>query len=612
MHMTAMQPPIIGIDLGTTNSVVAYVIDGQPQVFDCDGNPFLPSVVGLSNDGKLLTGVVARNQLAAFPDRTIASVKRKMGSMESLSLGAEEYTPPEISAMILRRLRDVASRAIGTDVTRAVITVPAYFDEGQRQATREAGELAGLSVERIINEPTAATLVYHAESRDQKHILVYDFGGGTFDVSVVRMESGVTEVLSSQGDTALGGDDLDQALLNHVAQQFHQEHGIDPRDNAHARYRLLHACEQAKIRLSEVESTELNEEFLVEKEGQLLNLKMSIDRATFNELIEPMIERTVECVSRALRDASMTIHQIDDLVLVGGSTRVTLVAEKLRERLLREPSRAVDPDLAVALGAAIQAAMLEGKDVGRVLVDVSAHTLGLEVLDQMTLSGPSTVFAPIIHRNSPLPARHEEAFSKVTESQETAEIHVLQGEHRDPERNTTIGKLSLNVASTDKQSLKIVVGFDLTLDGILRVTAKHPSTGRLEELTIDNALTQFTATERERVSKRLGQLFDDSGELLDGDELPPPSEFHDDPPARRKFHASPVLAGPTAEGTPDAFPKATALLERAEQWSGKLTGEDADELESLRDRLIQAVAAGDSPTVEELTTDLDDLLFYVQ
>ncbi|MGN6545706.1 MAG: Hsp70 family protein, partial [Aureliella sp.] len=248
--MSGSNDPIVGIDLGTTNSVVAAIVDGKPVVLEEDGEKLLPSIVGFNAQGQLITGVVARNQLAAFPDRTIASIKRRMGTMDPVQLGDESFTPPEISAMILRRLKDRASRALGRAVTRAVITVPAFFDESQRQATREAGELAGLTVERIINEPTAATLVYHAGEHDPRRIVVYDFGGGTFDVSIVRMEAGVVEVLTSKGDTHLGGDDLDQVLLDHVADQFLDEHQVDLRENASTRFRLLQSCEQAKRRLS--------------------------------------------------------------------------------------------------------------------------------------------------------------------------------------------------------------------------------------------------------------------------------------------------------------------------------------------------------------------------
>ena len=386
--------PIVGIDLGTTNSVVAAVVDGHVEVLLEDGESLLPSVVGIDQAGKLITGVVARNQQVAFPDRTIVSVKRQMGAMTKLSLGDQEFTPPEISAMILRRLRQRASVKLGEPVSRAVITVPAFFDENQRQATREAGELAGFTVERIINEPTAAALVYHAGQSQRMHLVVYDFGGGTFDVSIVRMEAGVVEVLSSKGDTRLGGDDLDALLMKHVADEFEQQHGIDLRKSASTRWRLLQACERAKCQLSTDQTVHLREEFIAEKDGQPLNLDLAVTRQEYEGLIRPLVERTIECVDEALRDARMNINQIDDLVLVGGSTRTPLVVDRLREEFLREPSRAVDPDLAVALGAATQAAMFNGLAVGPVLVDVTTHTLGIEVLDHVDLFGLVSSFRP--------------------------------------------------------------------------------------------------------------------------------------------------------------------------------------------------------------------------
>ena len=607
--MSTAEGPIVGIDLGTTNSVVAAIVEGKPQVLEEDGEKILPSVVGFNPEGQLITGVVARNQLAAFPDRTIASIKRRMGTMDPISLGDQTFTPPEISAMILRRLRDRASRALGQPVTRAVITVPAFFDENQRQATREAGELAGLKVERIINEPTAATLVYHAGEQDQKHILVYDFGGGTFDVSIVRMEAGVVEVLSSKGDTHLGGDDLDQTLLDYVADQFLEDHDVDLRENATTRYRLLQACEQAKRHLSHEEHVEIAEEFIAEKDGQPLNLTTTITRQEFEEMIEPFVERTINSVDDALRDAGLTIHQIADLVLVGGSTRIPLVEERLRDEFQREPSRAVDPDLAVALGAAVQAAMIEGQSVGPVLVDVTPHTLGIEVCEGMSFAGPHLVFSPIIHRNSPLPARYEEAYSKMFDDQEEAEIHVLQGEHAEVHRNRSIGKFLLDLEAGGGNRSKIVVRFDLTLDGTLKVTATQAATGISRELTIDNALSQFQADERERAEARLGAMFDASDEILDDEDLPSPRQW-----AAQAAKSRVADAGTKRDSSDDEakFPEAVALIKKAESLKSSVEAEDARDIESLCENLHQAMADEDHSAVASLCVELDDILFYVQ
>lgn len=598
--MSSTDEPIVGIDLGTTNSVVAAIVQGKPTVLDDDGEKIMPSVVGFNPEGQLITGRVARNQLAAFPDRTIASIKRRMGTMDPIQLGEQSFTPPEISAMILRRLRDRASRVLGQPVRRAVITVPAFFDENQRQATREAGELAGFQVERIINEPTAATLVYHAGEHDRKHIVVYDFGGGTFDVSVVRMEAGVVEVLASKGDTHLGGDDLDQALLDSVAEEFLETHQVDLRENPQARYRLLQACEQAKRRLSSEETVEIAEEFIAEKAGQPLNLTTTITRSDFEAMIEPFVERTIGSVDDALRDAGLTTHQIDDLVLVGGSTRIPLVEEYLRDEFQREPSRAVDPDLAVALGAAVQGAMIQGQSAGPVLVDVTPHTLGIEAIGGYSFFGPELIFSPIIHRNSPLPARYEQAYSKSHDEQKAAEIHVLQGEYSEVHRNRSIGKFLLDLEAGGGERSKILVRFDLTLDGTLRVTATQAATGKSKELIIDNALSQFQADQREQAEARLGALFAASPEPDENTALPA-SEA-----------SSPTAGSETAAEYQTQFPEAVALMDKAETLKASVPAEDAQEIESICENLQRAMAEEDHSTVATLCAELDDILFYVQ
>lgn len=600
--------PIVGIDLGTTNSVVAIVVDGQPRVLDEAGESLLPSIVGINPQGQLVTGVAARNQLAAFPERTVASIKRRMGSMEPVALGDRTFTPPEISAMILRKLRDRASRALGEPVSRAVITVPAFFDENQRQATREAASLAGLTAERIINEPTAATLVYHAGSHDRKQIAVYDFGGGTFDVSIVRLEAGVIEVLSSHGDVRLGGDDLDMKLLDHVADKFQADHGMDLRASPQARYRLLQACEQAKRRLSTEETVRIAEEFIAEKAGQPLHLAAAITRQEFEEMIEPFIERTILSVDQALRDAGLTIHQIDDLVLVGGSTRIPLVEKRLRDEFQREPSRAVDPDLAVALGAAVQAAMIDGQSVGPVLVDVTGHTLGIEACVGMTLLGPEMAFSPIIHRNSPLPARYEEVYSTMSDNQKAATIHVLQGERPEVHRNRSVGKFSLPLETGGGDRSKIVVCFDLTLDGTLKVTATQAATGLGRELIVDNALSQFQADARGAAEARLEDLFEASEELLDDETLPSPKLWRAD-------GSDPDVESPTAgTGTASSavFQEATALLAKARSLKSAVSGPDAQDLELLCKKLQNALGGDDTAAVAALAADLEDLLFYVR
>lgn len=608
--MASTDGVIVGIDLGTTNSVVAAVIDGQPRVLDEAGEALLPSVVGINPQGQLVTGVAARNQLAAFPESTVASIKRKMGRMDPVQLGNQSFTPPEISAMILRRLRDRASRALNQPVNRAVITVPAFFDENQRQATREAAELAGLSVERIINEPTAATLVYHAGENDRKQIAVYDFGGGTFDVSVVRMEAGVIEVLSSKGDTQLGGDDLDHVLMKHVADRFQAEHEVDLHASSQSRHRLWLACEAAKRRLSTEETVQIVEEFIAECDGKPLHLTATVTRAEFEELIEPFVTRTIQCVDDAMRESGLTIHQIDDLVLVGGSTRIPMVEERLREEFLREPSRAVDPDLAVALGAAVQAAMIDGLSVGPVLVDVTGHTLGVEVCEGMSFAGPVMTFSPIIHRNTPLPARYENAYSTLHDDQTAVEVHVLQGERPEVHRNKSIGKFNLALQSGGGERSKIVVRFDLTLDGTLKVTATQPATGISKVLTINNALSQFQADDRDRAEARLGAMFDASDELLDDEDVPSPNQWGaQESQCPDAFDA---VDPDSAESASSRFPQAAALLKKAETLKASVEGQDAADIEELCERLKGAMAADNPAAVVGLSEELDDILFYVR
>jgi molecular chaperone DnaK len=600
--------PIIGIDLGTTNSVVAAIVEGQPRVLSEQGEAILPSVVGLDPSGKMLVGEMARNQLVAFPKSTVASVKRRMGSMDPITIGDQTFTPPEISAIILRRLRDRASAILLTPVTRAVITVPAFFDESQRQATRQAGELAGLTVERIINEPTAAALVYHAGGDQQKHLIVYDFGGGTFDVSVVRIEGGVIEVLSSRGDTNLGGDDLDAALLSYVADTFYDQHAIDLRKDATTRWRLAHACEAAKCRLSSEESVTIAEEFIAEKDGCPINLEVTVGRDQYQRLIPGMIERSIECVDEAIRESGLNLKSIDDLVLVGGSTRTPLVVSRLRDEFGLEPSRAVDPDLAVALGAAMQAAMIAGETVGPVLVDVVTHTLGVEAMTGFDLSGPTLTTSPIIHRGSALPASYEQAYSAVHDEQETAEIHVLQGEHEQVERNHSIGRFNLRLKDPSGERAKINVRFDLSLSGTLKVTAKQFGNDKAEEVTINNALNQFQAEHAHEAAGRLDQMFEDADDVAvtDDDRVP---QWRPDQP-HESVVASQGAGGDTA-GDGDEFAVAKRMLRRAEAIVGKVSGEDAEDLADLVHRLQHAISGDDPHAVAELTEELDDVLFYV-
>jgi molecular chaperone DnaK len=601
-----MSDIIVGIDLGTTNSEVAVLRDGRPVVLEADGDPILPSVVGLGPDGKLLVGRAARNQYVLAPERTVKSIKRRMGEDVKVKLGERDYRPQEISALILRTLRDRAAQQLGRPVTKAVITVPAYFNDAQRQATREAGELAGLEVVRILNEPTAASLAYEPDENDLRRVLVYDLGGGTFDVSVVQVQEGVVEVLASHGDTHLGGDDFDELLLNLVCNRFRDEHAIDLRQNLVAKARLLHAVEEAKKQLSAHPFTRIEEEFIAEKSGIALHLTQEISRAEYEALIRPLIDRTMTCVQRALDDADLTGRHIDQVVLVGGSTRTPLIAHLLEDRLDQPARREVNPDLIVALGAALQAAIVSGHEVNAVLVDISPHSLGIKCLDDM--GGGFGLpflhrFAPIIERNTPLPASRSEVFRTVEDRQPTVEIDVYQGEDDDVRRNHRVGRFLVEGLAAVDAGNQIVVQLDLNLDGMLKVSAREKATGLQKQITIDNALARYEREERDAARDRLDELWDDSFGLAPGGEN---GETHDvggpDEPT--------LIAGPR-EGQRETV-QARALLEKTERIIETVQPEDRAELTKMMEKVRTALTDRQWPALTTAANELADALFYLE
>jgi molecular chaperone DnaK len=607
-----MSDLIVGIDLGTTNSEVAVVRDGQPIVLAEDGEPILPSVVGLSADGRLLVGQAAKNQYVLAPERTVRSIKRKMGQDVTVPVGDQEYRPQEISAMILRTLRDRAARQLGQPVTKAVITVPAYFNDAQRQATREAGELAGLEVVRILNEPTAAALAYDPGGRDLRRVLVYDLGGGTFDVSVVAAEEGVVEVLASHGDTQLGGDDFDDLLLKLVCDRFVDAHGIDLRENRAARARLLQAVETAKRQLSDHPFARIEEEFIAEKGGVALHLTQEITREEYENLIRPLIDRTMDCVQRALDDANLTGRQIDQVVLVGGSTRTPLITHLLEDRLVQPAHKEVNPDLIVAMGAALQGAIIAGSDVGSVLVDVTPHSLGIKCLDE----SPSTFgmpflyrFAPIIERNTPLPASRSELFRTVEDRQSNVEIDVYQGEDDDVRRNYRVGRFLVEGLAAVPAGNQIVVQLDLNLDGMLRVSAREKATGLQKQIAIDNALARYEREEFDAARDRLDEMWQAS--FGNGYGLP---DADDDATLSSRPQTEPtvpeLLAGPR-EGQRETV-QAKALLEKAQRLSEQVQPEDRPELQRLMDRVRTALTDRQWSALTAAANELADALFYLE
>jgi molecular chaperone DnaK len=605
-----MSDPIVGIDLGTTNSEVALVEGGKPVVFEEDGDPILPSFVGLSEDGRLLVGKAARNQWALAPERTIKSIKRKMGQDVKVRLGDQEYRPQEISAMILRALRDRASARLGQDVRKAVITVPAYFNDAQRQATREAGDLAGLEVVRILNEPTAASLTYDPQHHELRRILVYDLGGGTFDVSVVQAQESVVEVLSSHGDTQLGGDDFDELLLNRILERFKAEHDVDVSTNVISRARLLRAAEAAKRQLSAHPFVRIEEEFVAEKDGQALHLNLEISRAEYEEMIRPLIQRTMDSVRRALEDARLTPSDIHKVVLVGGSTRTPLVSQLLEERLGQPAHQEVNPDLCVAMGAGIQAAMIGGAEVGPVLVDITPHSLGIRCLEYVHGYEFPFRFAPILRRNTPLPASRSEAFATVQDDQSLVEIEVFQGENEDVRFNHRIGNFRIEGLAEVPAGNQIVVQLDLNLDGMLKVSAREKATGLQKQVTIENALARFEREEGAEARARLDRLWsmpgldegDDEDGALDGSPL---EQLVAEVP-----EVPELVAGPR-EGQRETV-QARALLEKADRLLDKVSAEDKVELERLTGKLRNALTDRQWSQVTELGNELSDVMFYLE
>jgi molecular chaperone DnaK len=519
-----------------------------------------------------------------------------------VKLGDQEYRPQEISAMILRSLRERAARQLGSPVDRAVITVPAYFNDAQRQATREAGELAGLDVVRILNEPTAASLTYDPSQRDLRRLLVYDLGGGTFDCSIVQAQEGVVEVLASHGDTQLGGDDFDELLLKHVCDRFQEEHGVDLRANLVSKARVLRAVEAAKRQLSYHPFARIEEEFIAEKEGRALHLNLEVSREEYEEMIRPLLDRTMDCVQRALDDSRLSASQIDKVVLVGGSTRTPRVGEMLEERLGQPAHQEVNPDLCVAMGAAVQAAIISGAEVGAVLVDITPHTLGIRCLDTVHGFDFPHRFAPIIRRNTPLPASRSEVFHTVYDRQTEVEIDVFQGESDDVRNNYGVGKFRIQGLAPVPAGNQIVVQLDLNLDGMLKVTARERATGLQKQITIENALARFEREEQDAARERLEGLWG----LPPGDE-----EFDGEEEEAEGAEEVPQLVPGPREGQREAV-QARALLEKAERLLERAAPEDRAEVERLMERVRTALTDRRWGEVTAACNELADILFYLE
>ena len=580
-----MSDIIIGIDLGTTNSEVAVGEEGQVRLIPVDGTPILPSVVGIADDGALLVGQSARNQYVLAPERTVRSVKRRMGEDAKLTMGSQSYSPQEISALILSRLKRAAESDLGRPIGKAVITVPAYFSDAQRQATRDAGQLAGLEVVRIINEPTAAALAYEVDHHEPKTILVYDLGGGTFDVSVVRLAKEVTEVLSSHGNNHLGGDDFDAKILGHLIAHL-KEQGADPGASRVAMARLTRAAETAKIALSDAPYVRVEEEYLLEHQGKPLNLSLELSRDDYEEMIAPFIDETLDAVHTALEGAGLGIKDVSEVLLVGGATRTPLIQRRLEELLRMQPRGEVDPDLCVASGAAIQAAVIAGQRVSRVLVDVTPYTFGTSALGELNGELYPYVYVPLIRKNTPIPVTKSDAFSTIEDGQPAIDVRVYQGEDPDALNNTEIGSFRIEGLSDVPAGNVIVTTFSLDVNGILKVTSREKRTGLEQRITIDNATARFEQDEMAAARARIGTLIE--GELG---------------------------AGATDEGWDTQrreSVQAKALIEKAERLMESAIPEDREDLVNLVETLRDALDAQDETAVHRATDELSDLIFYLE
>lgn len=579
---------ILGIDLGTTNSEVAILHNGRIEVVEVSpGERRLPSCVGLADDGSTLIGNSARNQLALHPERTIHSVKRHMGKEVDLTLGDQHYSPQEISAMILRRLKEIAEQQSGERYQRAVITVPAFFSDAQRQATREAGEIAGLSVERIINEPTAAAVAYEGEHSEPLTILVYDLGGGTFDVSVVRIEQQVVEVLASHGNNQLGGDDFDQLIAEMLMDHLQQEHEVDITESLQAMARIRDAAERAKLALSDSPYYTVEEENLIQHKGRSIHLSLELSRDDYEQAISSLINETMQAIHTALDGANLSVAELDRVLLVGGSTRTPLIQQRIKKELGIDPRFDIDPDLCVAQGAATQGALINGDEVGTVLVDITPYTFGTSVIGFHNGRDYPHCFSPIIPKNSPIPVTRSEAYYTSYDGQDAVNVTVYQGEDPDALNNTEIGRYLVEELQDRPSGSAIIITFALDINGILHVTTREKETGREEELVIDNAIGRLDEDKMVEARARIEQLFSDDEE----------SQLEDES---------------AADGIDSQIKEAQQQIKLARERMGALNETDQEDLIEIIEAIQDGIDQAEEKAIHSAVEELQEFFHYIE
>ncbi len=587
-----MSETIIGIDLGTTNSEVAVVEDGKVTIISDSGQMIIPSFVGLDDSGSVLVGQDAKNQYQAYPERTVKSIKRRMGEETKVQMGDSSYSPQEISAIILKKLKSMAEAYLGEGIGKAVITVPAYFSDAQRRATREAGEIAGLEVVKMINEPTAAALSYESGHHGGRRIMIYDLGGGTFDVSVVQMEDGVIEVVASHGNNHLGGDDFDHKIVEHIIEHLKNEHNVTEPLSAQAMARIERAAENAKKVLSDHPFASISEEYLLENNNVPVNLSLDLARHDYENMIISFIDETLEAVHTALNSADLTVSDIEEVLLVGGSTRTPLVPRRLGEKFGFHPRHEVDPDLCVATGAAMQAAMIRGDKVSAVLVDITPYTFGTHALHEIDGMPYPYFFVPIISKNTPIPVTKSEVFYTTYDNQKEVQVGVYQGEHQDAKKNIQIGEFMIKGLSAAHAGNEIVTMFELDKDGILHVTSREKKTGLEKKITIDNAISRFDEAELSEAKEKIINLFGE--DEIREEKTPAPKEADTAGPGRQMK----VQAG--------------ALIEKAERLLGQAEPDDREEMVDLIEKIQEALSANDLTALTESVEELSDIIFYLE